>query len=115
MDSYEGVLTAEAVSRRAESGDTFSLKSFDDLVDRGARVLLGVRGEPLADVEVAAGVQRIGGDGVAVQDVGDIGLFRVTSARNIEESHYGRAVDYLESVSGKVIGKELCERKIRLD
>lgn len=71
--SFE-ILTTEAVTRGAELGYALRLERVDELVECGSRLLLGVRGEPLHDVKVAAGVERIGVDGVAVQVVRDEGL-----------------------------------------
>ncbi len=65
-----------SVSGRAESRDALFLERGDDLVERRASELLRVRREPLHDVEGLAGVERVRGDWVSVQVVGDIRLPR---------------------------------------
>ena len=104
-------LTAEAVSRRAEGGDTLSLERVDDLVERGAGELLGMGGEPLHDIVVAAGVERIGWDGVTIQVIRNVGLAIIIASSFVSSSD-GIAegqITHLESIRGKVIGKELWE------
>ena len=102
------IRTAEAISRRAERRDSLFLKRGDDLVERRASELLRVRREPLHDVEGMAGVQRVRGDRVAVQVVGDIRL-RQRRARTLStiESGHGRLCAHLATVSREVIGKQL--------
>ena len=76
----------EAVAHSTELGHAVGLERGDD----GARDLLdalaGVLAEPGHEVEVGAGVQRIGRDGVGVEEVGH---------------------DDLEAIAREVIGKEL--------
>lgn len=66
--------TSEAIASGAEGGDTLLLEGVDDSVEGRAGFVGAVAGEPLHDVEVASGVECLGGDRVAVQVVERDGL-----------------------------------------
>jgi len=92
------LFTAETVPCCTESFDVLRLESIDDFVKGGASFLLSVVREPLHDVKVTAGVERVRGDGITVQVVGYDGLLIMDILPQRPRSHHERTRAYLEPI-----------------
>lgn len=82
------LLTTVAVPCCAESLNVLRLESIDDFVKGGTSFLLSVVREPLHDVKVTAGIERVRGDGITVQVVGYDGLLIVDILPQSPRSHH---------------------------
>ena len=76
----------KAVPDRAEPGHALRLECADDRADELVDLVDGVLGEPGGEVERGAGVEGVGGDRVALEEVGH---------------------DDFEAVARKVVGEQL--------